>query len=338
MPMMSHVPRIFVIVCLLFFAAAQTSAAPPAAMAKTPRWQAVDGRWVRPDRTCRVSQFVKLVEKNGQLRLAINLSLDVEPMLVNFRTAVIELEESPFAWKVSTIGRVWNFNRSAATENLQMVAAAEGVKMPGRFVLTKITITPQVSVLQAAGVVDDQAVSVIVVFTQQFTELAVSELGKAKAITMERGASAREILQAAPASARKYLIPALQLVNGGQNPLTPGAGDVYRAFDVPVDGAAQAAVAKLLPRLASPDARERDAASAELASLGRPGVRAAMGLDQESLPLEAAVRVQRTIDAATFDPRSPEQMRGDLTFVIDAARDPDPHVRAAAEALLRKMK
>jgi hypothetical protein len=95
-----------------------------------------------------------------------------------------------------------------------------------------------------------------------------------------------------------------------------------------------AAVNRLLLRLSAPDAAARDAASAELTALGRRAVRAAMAVDTETLHPEAAARLQAFIDANARDPRTPADMRADLTFVIDAAGDPDPMIAREAKLLL----
>ena len=307
-------------------------------MANTPNWRFVDRGWVRPDRTAKLSQFVTLIEEDGRHLLRRRLDFSVEPMLANYRTAVVELEGNPFAWKASTIGRVWNFNRSASTPQLQLIAAVQDTPLPAGFTLTKVDITPHAGSFQATAIVDEKAVSVIVVLSPQFAELAVSSLGEAKAIVMARAATARDILKQSPVAARKYLIPAMQLLTGGENPLQPGAADVYRAFDLPADANVTAQIERLLPDLAAPAPRQRDAASAALAALGRRGVQAAIGMNLDDIHPEAAARLQAQIDRSAHDPRPADELRGDLTFVIDCTRDVDPRVRVAAESLLRTMK
>jgi hypothetical protein len=305
------------------------------AVAHPPGWRFVDRGWVKPDRTVRLSQLLELTEEDGRHVLVSKIAPSLEPMLANWRTAVVEIEGNPFVWKASVQGRVWNFNRSAATQHLQLIASVQDTPMPPAFTLTKIEITPQVRSLQASAVVDSKPVSVIVVMTPQFTELAVSALGEAKANVIVRSSSARDMLRESPVAARKYLIPALKLVTGGQNPLHPGAAEVYRAFDFPPDPTVTAAIKTLLPRLASADAAEREQASTDLTALGRRGVQAAMGIDLDTLHPEAATRLQALIARETHDTRPAAALRADLTFVIDAARDPDPFVRAAAEELMR---
>jgi hypothetical protein len=336
---MKHMPsrlHRLTVAALVFGAIAPALAQPKPTAA--PKRRLVDGHWVQPDRTVRLDQLVKLVDTDGRLGLRAEIAPRLEPMLGNWRTAVVEVEGNPFAWKASVRGRVWNFNRSAPTQHLQLISSPLDVPMPEAMTLTKIEITPDQSAVQATLIESGKALSVIVVLSPRFVELAVTPAGEAGgASVMARSASARDMLRETPHAARKYLIPLLRLLSGGENPLRPGAADVYRAFDVPPDPAALAAVNRLLPRLAAPDAAERDAASAELAALGRRAVRAAMAVDAEAVHPEAAARLRAVIDATAHDPRPPADLRADLTFVIDATTDPDPVVAREAKLLLAEM-
>jgi hypothetical protein len=185
-------------------------------------------------------------------------------LLGNWRTAVVEIEGNPFVWKASVRGRVWNFNRSAPTQHLQLVSSPLDVPMPAAMTLTKIDITPDQSARAGDRDRERQALSVIVVLSPRFVELAVTPAGEAGGgEVMARTASARDMLTANPARGPASTHPpAAAAERSATTRCGPGAADVYRAFDVPPDPAVMAAVSRLLPRLSAPDAAEREKASA----------------------------------------------------------------------------
>ena len=72
--------------------------------------------------------------------------------------------------------------------------------------------------------------------------LQVRELtrGRRGAVLSMEAADLQELRHERPAEVRMYLEPLLMEICGGRNPLRPGAGDVYRAFEaIPADSAAQ---------------------------------------------------------------------------------------------------
>jgi hypothetical protein len=135
---------------------------------------------------------------------------------------------------------------------------------------------------------------------------------------------------------REYLLPLLDEISQS-HVLRPRGGDVYRAFaDIPADPLVLEKLRELLPRLDADDARQRAAASAELAKLGASAVLAALRIDSSELAPEQRARLDTLIDRNTIWP-DPAAARKDPRFLIDCLDNEDPDVRSAARSALVKL-
>jgi hypothetical protein len=140
-----------------------------------------------------------------------------------------------------------------------------------------------------------------------------------------------------PDEVHRIVLPMLQRF-GGERVLRPGAADVYAVFaELPTPSDVQAKVAELLPRLDSQLFPERDAATRELAALGRPGIQALLKVDRSPLTFEQNDRLDALIGSErrrTSDDLA--ALRADASFLIDCLEDEDPAVRTAAKSALYK--
>ena len=298
-----------------------------------PGWFLVDGHWARSQGTVDLPDLFTLVENDGRLNLWADPAPAFDPLLRNARVSLVELHGSNYPWKMSAAGRVWNDTRSAGSQHLLLTAATDDVRIDGQFRLTKIEITPDQQVIQAAVVEAHQPTSVILVLGRDFIECAAGPFHAAPT-TLVRSTSARQLLLDRPTETRRYAVPLLALVNHGSNPLAPGAADVYRAFpDLPVDPRMDATIQAMLPDLSAADPAVRRRASAELQSLGRRGVQAAMRMNVSKLPFEAADRIAAFIHSNSHDDRAADALRRDSGFILDCLSDPDANVRAEAGKL-----
>ncbi len=304
-----------------------------------PGWRLVDGGWAKPQAKLALGELFQLVEERGVHRLVAQPAARVEPMLTNWRTSVVEIEGSDYAWKLSAVGRTWDDRKADGTQHLQLTAATDDALADGAVRLTKVDITPAQSAVQAAVVENGEGTSILIVFSRDFTELALAPLGESKTNRIVRAANARELLRERSAEARQYLVPVMRLLSGNANVLQPSAGDVYRVFtDLPVDADAVETIKLLLPDLADRDPAVRERGTRELASLGRRGVQAAMRVDRDTLAPEAADRIQAFIRSNTNDTRSADALIADDAFLIDCLADPDSGVRSRALQLLGRQK
>lgn len=133
-----------------------------------------------------------------------------------------------------------------------------------------------------------------------------------------------------------YLAPILKKLTR-QNLLGLGATDVYTVFNsLAPDPAVVEQLRRLLPALDSMSVRERDAASVQLANLGRAGVLAALRCDGAALSPEQRSRLTRFIEShrRRFYV-SPELSRRDTEFLLACLEDDDPAVRQAAKQALQ---
>ncbi len=314
------------------------SAVSPAIKSKylRPGWRLVDGGWVKPQAKVALTELVRVVDEDGVHRLIAQPATRIEPMLRNWRTSVIEIDDSDYAWKLSCTGRTWDERRADGTQHLQLVAATDDAMADSSIRLTKIDITPQQASVQAAVVdADGKARAILLVLSQNAVELAIAPLGQAKTDRIFRAPSVREMLRDHPADAKAYLVPLMQRLAADASVLQPAAGDVYRVFDdLTVDPLVMQTVAKIVPDLSDRDVSVRNRASKELSSLGRTGVQAAMKIDRAKLPPEAQDRIAQFITMNTHDPRDTGKLLADDDFLTDCLADPDPNVRNRAASIL----
>jgi hypothetical protein len=138
---------------------------------------------------------------------------------------------------------------------------------------------------------------------------------------------------------RKYVQPLLKRLSG-KDPLAAGAMELYSVLtDIPADAKVTQAVKDLLPLLDADAFEKRQAASAELAKLGRPGVLAVLRLDMTVLTEEQKARCRafaNTYRQGNAD-EDWEQKRQDPYFLLDAMEDDDAVVRAAAKGQLQRV-
>ncbi|HEX8325234.1 MAG TPA: hypothetical protein VF595_15130 [Tepidisphaeraceae bacterium] len=301
-----------------------------------PGWVVVDGRFVQSQADLATTELFTFADTAGRYSLVTRPAPRVEPLLRNYRTALVKLNGSDFAWKLSCPGRVWNDTRASGTQQLLLTAVADREFADDQWRLTRVEITPYLQAAAAVVVLDEQPTSVIAVMARDFIELTVAPLNGRPSLLV-RAPTARQLLNDRPTDVRKYLVPLLKLLNAGENPLAAAPGDVYRAFpDLPVDPGAGKAVAAVLPKLNASDPLVRQEASDKLHALGRRGVQAAMRLDLSGLAPETADRIATYVAESSRDARPAEVLRRDPNFLLDCLTDSDVNVRVAAGTFVGK--
>ena len=299
-------------------------------------WFLVDGLWARPQGTFAMNDLFTLNTDAGPDRLICLNDPKIEPLLKDWRTSLIQLNGSVFGWKLSAPRRVWNDTHTGGTQNLLLVAATDMMSFSAKPQLTKIEITPQQQVIQAVRLDGETPISIIIVLGQNFVEASAGPFNAAPQLLIH-STSLRQLLIDRPTEVRRDVIPVLRLIDHGDNPLAPAAGDVYRAFpDLPKSAEGIAAINALVPNLSSREPAIRQHASEQLRAMGRPAVRAALQMDLDNLPPEVADRISAFIADNTRDARSADVLQHDASFLLDCLSDPDPDVRAAAGANVEK--
>jgi hypothetical protein len=147
-------------------------------------------------------------------------------------------------------------------------------------------------------------------------------------------ASLAELRRRHRAAVERYVLPAMRRIGLRGFARRHPADEVYTAFaSLQPDPGIAGQLAALLPRLALPRVAEREAASDELARLGRPGALAMLRLDRGPLATEQNLRLDLFLknlgDELPRQPAEPE-----LDFYLDCLDDEDLQVRTAAKAAL----
>jgi hypothetical protein len=168
--------------------------------------------------------------------------------------------------------------------------------------------------------------------------LSVREMsrGRRGAVMSMEAADLQHIRHERPVEVRTYLEPLLREICDGRNPLRPGAGDVYRAFEsIPADSAALERVKRIVESFDALEPATRDAASAQLNQLGRAEVLAAVRIDRTELSAEQSSRLDAFV-ARNSTLADIAAARRDPLFLIDCLEDDDRAVRTAALLQLRQ--
>lgn len=134
-----------------------------------------------------------------------------------------------------------------------------------------------------------------------------------------------------PRAVRKYLLPLLVAMLG-EDPLVPGAADVYSVWGEESDSAAaERQLAAILPKLGSEFPWEREEATEELLAMGSQGVVAALRLGRQDLSPEQLSRIDGLLMQHTRRVyATAAEARADAMFLIDCLEYPDVAVRKAA--------
>jgi hypothetical protein len=159
-----------------------------------------------------------------------------------------------------------------------------------------------------------------------------------RTFTQARAASIVELRAQHPQLVRQTLVPLLRQISG-DDPLLPGATDVYRVFtEVSPDSKTIDAVQALLPVLGDPAFATRERASARLEALGADAVCAALRLDLTQLLPEQSMRIERLLALHTHRAiTDPQHARRDPAFLADCLEFDDDRVRWLARRELEQL-
>lgn len=153
-----------------------------------------------------------------------------------------------------------------------------------------------------------------------------------------RAASLVELRNGHPQLVRQFLVPLLRQISG-DDPLLPGATDVYQVFaEMSPDERTSDAIDTLLPKLADKAFSVRERASAQLEALGPAGVCAALRIDRETLLPEQKLRLESLLGLNSHRViTDPKAARRDLSFLADCLEFDDERIRWIAKGDLEQI-
>ncbi len=159
-----------------------------------------------------------------------------------------------------------------------------------------------------------------------------------RTFTQARAANVVELRATHPQLVRQYLVPLLRQLSG-DDPLVPGATDVYRAFsEISADVSIVESVRALLPGLADPSYATRQQASAQLSALGPQGVCAILRIDRDDLLPEQQLRLENLLAINSHRLiEDPQTARRDASFLADCLEFDDDRVRRVAKRELEQI-
>jgi hypothetical protein len=156
--------------------------------------------------------------------------------------------------------------------------------------------------------------------------------------TQAQAANVIELRASHPQLVRLFLVPLLRQLTG-DDPLLPGATDVYRVFsEISPDEADLQAVRAILPPLGHASYSVRHQASGQLEALGPRAVGAVMHMDRNDLMPEQKLRLEALL--VTHSRRvinDPQSARQDPVFLADCLEFDDDRVRWLAKRALEQI-
>lgn len=303
-------------------------------------WRLVAGQWMQPAAVVPWSQIVRVETDGPMIRIVAAPSERLEQIVRGDRVVLIDIPGSSWAWMIDFKGRVWNPARTAATQNLRVVAASDE---PGSPICEPISlrITPDAVVVEGSSFREEASYRSGIVFDSDGVRVQVtrqSSHDKVEPLLNEAASNLFEIERRSPRLFRQFVRPVFTELAAGRPVASPGAADVYAAFDEPLaDESMVTRVRDLCLDLANPRPDVRERAAASLEALGNAGVLAAMRLDRSLLPPAAARSLDVFVDShRRLRDRTKDDLLADPFFLIDCLSFADATVPQLARDRLRE--
>jgi hypothetical protein len=345
---MKHVIRRHAKLCLVASIVACTCASLVLAQPiPRPGHKLVAGRWTKPLAQATWKDVLTIQQVGRQHRFDIEPTAQLAQLARGSRTVLIELEGSRYGWQFDMLSRVWNQDRTKAVNFGRLIAVSEESPVPALLEMRAVVIKPEETQLLAQRVETTGQLTNITL-TQSLVACTFS-VGREPLLdpdgnVVEPGyamqLSAADLWALTRTNARRnireFLAPALRQM-GDRLILTPGPGDVYRAFDdIEPLADAKSQTQSLVADLKQPDASLRDRATGLLTTNATQTVPVLLRMDRQAQPDDIRLLLDRTIDQSTRYPNeSPADLRSNRDFLIESLRFPDREVRQRAARILR---
>ena len=254
---------------------------------------AFGGKFVLPDM---VRSSVRDGRMTVEVKLPDALSQLVEKDAPSTHPVRIAVEGSDLTWSVKSYGE--------AGDKRTVALACYDIEALAPFQCLALHVGPGMVKVYGAAF-DRPGIQARLELTQNADGISFSWAVPGEPEQSGHAATLAELRQKHPRFAQTTLAPAMRRLGLRGFVRRHPAGEVYRAFPaVKPDPRATAALAALLPRLGAAKASEREAASADLERLGRPGVLAVLHLDRAALTPEQNARLEMFLrDSGEVPPR-----------------------------------
>jgi hypothetical protein len=347
---------ILVIASLLF--ASPALAQPAADRRKTnferPGYRLVDGVWTKTVATLNWADLARVTQDGRLIRVLAAPSPRAEKLVAGSRQALVELSDSPFAFRIDTLGRVWLPGRKEAAQALRVQLAGKETPIDTQMRMQSLVITQGTVEVVGRRAVFPDPVNAPNKHLERVAYLTFAPTGQVTVIVQDHDPANNnvavnvrirteadnlyDLARAYGDSLRTDVRPLLAEMSMGEVSLGVGSADAYRAFPTIEPTPLQAKqLADLLPDLASDDAAVSARAEAQLAELGSGAVLAASRVDRSDLSGDARDRIDRFLRSrSVYADVGVEALLGDRDFLLDCLAFPDPRIAAAARARIKE--
>jgi len=312
-----------------------------------PGHKLVGGVWTKPLSQCVWGDVLQVEQIGRDIRFLVEPRDELERLTRGNRAVLIELAGSRYGWQFDMQSRVWKPDRTSAVNFGRLLAISEETAIPGLLEVRAVVVKPEETRIVSQRVESSGALTnVSIVQTRVSVTLSINrpavqdDQGNVVEPSLSFQASAADFWALTRLEGvrniREFIAPTLRQL-GDRLALTPGPGDVYRAFDdiAPFDSSKQL-TDRLLEDLSNPDPRLRQRAFDELRTSANQTVPALLRVDLDALPQDQRLALQRVIDdASRYPSESPADLRANRDFLIECLRYPDRGIRERASRILK---
>jgi hypothetical protein len=304
-----------------------------------PGFRLVDGVWTKTVATLTWGDLVDVRQDGRVVQVVAAPSKRAEKLVAGSRIALVELADSPFAWRLDTLGRVWLEGRREAAQALRVQVAGKETPIDVSMRMQSLVITQANQpdrhlerIAQITFAPTGQVTVIVQDHDPQQNNVAVSVRVRAEADNLY------DLARAHGDTLRTDVRPLLAEMSQGEVTLGVGAADAYRAFPSVEATPVQARLlVDLLPDLDATDADGIAAAQTKLDALGSGGVLAASRVDRSDLSGDQRDRLDRFLRSrSVYSDVGVEALLGDRDFLLDCLSFPDARIAEAARARIKE--
>lgn len=333
---------------------AQSAADRRKANFERPGYRLVDSVWTKTVATLNWGDLVRVQQDGRVIRVLAAPSPRAEKLVAGSRLALIELSESPFAWRLDTLGRVWLEGRREAAQALRVQVAGKETPIDLQMRMQSLVITQGTVEVVGRRAVFPDPVNEPNKHLERVAYLTFAPTGQVTVIVQDHDpqqnnaiASVRirteadnlyDLARAYGDSLRTDVRPLLAELSLGEVSLGVGAADAYRVFpSIEPTPLQSRALVDLLPALSSDEPDTVSRADSQLAAFGSGAVLAASRVDRSELSGDARDRLDRFLRSrSVYADVGAEALLGDRDFLLDCLAFPDARVVEAARARIKE--
>jgi hypothetical protein len=334
-------------------ASAETAANRRKTNFERPGYRLVDRVWTKTAASLNWGDLVTVKQDGRVIQVIAAPSARAEKLVAGSRLALIELADSPFAWRLDTLGRVWLEGRKEAAQALRAQVVGTETPIDETMRMQSLVITQgTVEVAGRRAIFPDpvnqpnkhvvRVAYITFAPTGQVTLIVQdhdpAQNNVANVLVRTQADNLYDLARAFDQTLRTEVRPLLAEMSLGEVSLGVGSADAYRVFaNIEPTAVQRQQLEDLLPDLDSSDDEVVARTRQRLIDLGSGAVLAAARVDRSEMSFDQRERLDRFLRSrSVFSDVGAEALLGDRDFLLDSLAFPDPRVALAARARIKE--